>query len=652
MLTDEVLDKVTERLIERINKGNEYIIKEIGKSIAEIKTVSPSKVHQLVATLKYGGSYEKIVKKLSEITNLNVTDIYKIFAEVAKNDYIFAKQFYKYRNVDYIPWEDNIALQQQVQAIANITAMEYANLSSTNVLGYAITDSSGELIFRTLKQAYYELIDEAVLNVAQGKETFNEAMYRQIKEIGESGLKVVYPTTYIGKDGKEHHYTRRLDSAIQMNMRGGLKQLHNETQQIFGKEFNADGVEISVHLNPAPDHENVQGHQFSNEEFEKFQNDEDATSYDGTFYPAIADETGNDRRAIGEYNCYHYIFSIVLGVTTPEYTKKQLEEIKQTNNNGFTFEGKHYTNYQGLQLQRRLETEIRKAKDNQIIAKASKNDKLINESQQRITQLTNKYRELNEASKLPDVLDRARVSGYKRIKIEKPIDKFKYKIETKEDLLNKWNEIYKNDNIQVKHILKSDPVLVDKQITQIDNLLNKYPFVKNAINNNDETKKLIIQTNTDDIMGGSNYARFFGDHYIELNEKYFKKGSNLINETKKNIDEDWWQPIDKSNYDKYAITHEFGHLLEYKMIETIEKNNNRGMFHAKFIDGDTLIKEELMKQVPNFYKDLSMYAGSKKNFEWFAEAFTQMELGKQTPITKALNKYIKEFMGGNNEYTR
>lgn len=419
MLTDEVLEKVIERLTQRINQGNEFIINEIGKSIGELRTITPSKAHQLASILKYGGNYEKIVKQLAKITKLNVQDIYKIFEEVAKNDYQFAQQFYKYRNVKYIPYDENTALKNMVNSIAKITADSYMNLSRTSVMGYAIKNQSGKLIFRDIKKVYYELIDEAVLNVGTGKETFDSAMYRKLKEIGESGLKVVYPTTYIGKDGKEHHYTRRLDSALAMNMRDGLRQLHNETQQQFGKEFKSDGVEISVHLNPAPDHENVQGHQFSNKEFEKFQTDQDCYSYDGTFYPATSIETGHDRRSIGEYNCYHYVFSIVLGISKPEYTKEQLENIIKNNDKGFEFEGKHYSLYGGEQLLRKLELELRKSKDTQILARSSNNLQLISESQSRITHLRNKYRNVLKVSGLPNAIDRARVVNYKRININK-----------------------------------------------------------------------------------------------------------------------------------------------------------------------------------------------------------------------------------------
>ena len=82
--------------------------------------------------------------------------------------------------------------------------------------------------------------------------------------------------------------------------------------------------------------------------------------------------------------------------------------------------------YEGTQLCRNLETEIRKAKDTQVLAKASlptaKEEDLpkikdeILSSQKRITELTRSYRELNKISGLPSKLERAKASGYKRVK--------------------------------------------------------------------------------------------------------------------------------------------------------------------------------------------------------------------------------------------
>ena len=402
MLSDEVIEKVTERLVNRIEQGNTYVLEQIGKSIGKIGTLSPSKAQELGQIIRYGGDYDKIVKKLTEITNLNVRDIKKIFEEVAKSDYQFAKQFYDYRGKKFIPYEKNIALKRQVNILTKTMTDTY--LSKTKAIGFSLRDSKGNVIFRTLEQTYQDIIDKAILNIAQGKTTFNQEMHQTIKEIAGSGIKTI---------DYESGKTMRFDSYFRMLTKDSLRQLHNEEQKIFGEEFASDGVEISAHLNPAPDHEMVQGRQFSKEEFDNFQNDKDAVSYDGIVFPAEFE--GHDRRSISEYNCYHYVFAIILGVSNPEYSNKQLQQIIDNNEKGFELDGKHYTNYEGTQLQRKLETEIRKQKDIQIMAKASDNNELVQEAQERISQLTQKYKELSDISGLPTKMERMRVPGYKRV---------------------------------------------------------------------------------------------------------------------------------------------------------------------------------------------------------------------------------------------
>lgn len=421
MLSDEILEKVSERLVNRIEKVNEFILKTIGNNLDEIGKLGYTEAYKVAQIMKYGGDYNKIVKKLAEITNLNEKDIRKIFNEVSKSEYEFAKQFYDYNKVKYIPYNENVALKSQVTAISRITERNIKQMMNPNVLGYGMIDkTTGKVTFKGLKQAYYDLIDTAVLSVSQGKETFDEALARQIKEIGSGGLKVIYDSTYVNKKGKVVNRTRRVDSAIRMNMKDGLRTLHNEIQEQFGKEFGSNGVEISVHSNPAPDHDEMQGRQFSNEEFEKLQSDGVAIDYTGKeidIHRELKDgSTTLDFRPVSQYNCYHYTFSIVLGVSNPEYTEEQLQQIIDDNNKGFELDGKHYTNYEGTQMQRRLETEIRKQKDIQIMAKASGQDDTVAESQRKISELTKKYKELSSKAGLPTRMDRMKVSGYKRVK--------------------------------------------------------------------------------------------------------------------------------------------------------------------------------------------------------------------------------------------
>lgn len=395
MLSDEVLNKVIERITSRIEQGNTYTLQKIGESIKKIGALSPSKAQQLGQILKYGGNYDKIVEKLAQITQLNVADIYEIFEEVAKSDYRFAKQFYDYKGVKYIPYEQNVALQNQVKALARITASQYANFSNTLAFTKRV---NGRVVYTDLARTYQETIDKAILSVAQGKSTFDEQMYSTIKELGESGLKTV---------DYANGRSVRLDSSVRQHIKGALRNLHNETQAVFGEEFGADIIEISVHEHPAPDHY-MQGKQMMIEEYEKMQNHLPFKDLQGNVYEPLD-------RPISELNCYHYVFYGVAGVSKPNYTDEELNNILKENEKGIELDGQKYTIYEMSQIQRRLETSIRKQKDLQIIGRASGNKEIVENAQRKITELTHKYKQVSDISGLPYKRDRLRVSNYKRV---------------------------------------------------------------------------------------------------------------------------------------------------------------------------------------------------------------------------------------------
>lgn len=368
MLSEEAREALAEVLVDRIEELNAVILTEVGESINKVGKLTPSSAYKLIQDLKYGDSYTNIVRKLKQVTNLNEREIYKIFEELAKQDQQFAKQFYEYRNVDFIPYAENKELQQQVKAIAKITANTFNNMMKTTAF---MTIENGKKVYTPLSKIYQKTLDKAVLSLSQGKDSYQTAMRKAMKELADSGIRTVDYAT---------GYSRRLDSAVRQNMLDGMRQLSNEVQRQFGEEFDADGIEISVHEHPAPDHEDIQGHQYSIEEFEELNN--------------------SLERPISTLNCYHYTFSIVLGVSQPEYTQEQLDKINADNKAGFEFEGKHYTMYEGTQLQRQIETKIRQLKDRQIGARAMEDMEEVGKYQRKITQLTQKYNDLCKISGL------------------------------------------------------------------------------------------------------------------------------------------------------------------------------------------------------------------------------------------------------------
>ena len=410
MLNDQVIEQLTEEIVRRIERVNTFTLKKIGEVLAEIGDMPPARAYELAMILKYGGDYDKIVKELAKMTNLNEKEILDIFEKVAKKNLAFAQQFYEYSGMKYVPYEKNITLQEQVRAIAKITQDTYRNMS--NSLGF-VKIKNGRKVFTPLAQAYQEAIDDGVTALIQGKDSFNSVLSKTVRELSGSGIKTIEWDT---------GYHRRLDSSVRMNLRGALRDFSMTLQQQFGEEFGADGVEISVHENPAPDHAEVQGHQFSvnkydengnlieRGEFEKLQETGVAKDYKDEVIDIHRKlkngDLTDDYRPIGQLNCYHYIFNIVLGISKPQYTDKKLKEINDKNNKGFMLDGKHYTNYEGLQMQRKLETAIRKQKDRQTMAKASNDEETEQLATQKLTYLTNKYFELSQKSGLPTKVNR------------------------------------------------------------------------------------------------------------------------------------------------------------------------------------------------------------------------------------------------------
>ena len=635
-ISQEQIDLLVERLVDRIDKTNTKFLKSIGSSIDEISKLTPTKAQQLAQMLKYGGKYDDLVRQLKKYTSLNEKDLDKIFQEYAKKDQAFYKDFYKYKDVPYVPFDQNTLLKNQTMALANISRQTMTNFTNANVVGYTINDK-----FYNLKDTYIKVLDEAVLNASTGKETFDSAMQSILKDIGGSGLKTIE-----FQSGR----TMRMDSAIRMHLNNGLRELHMENQKIIGKEFDSDGVEISVHLNPAPDHALVQGRQFSNEEFDKFQNDQDATSYEGIFFPATSEETGHDRRSISEYNCYHYIFPIILGVSKPEYTNEQLQKIIDDNNKGFELDGKHYTNYEGTQLQRQLERKIREQKDIQILAKASDNKELIGESQRNITQLTNKYKELSKVSGLPTKMDRLKVSGYQRTKIE---------IETKYDgkfdnEFDYYKDKFASKNITIDDEFKFiDGDFASRNLWQLDKLTDKYPILKDKIKNDG----LLVKLDYDEFAGDVNIV----GNKMTLSKGLYQNKEKYISLIKEGQDDNWSSKVYQENYDIYTITHETGHVLEDAIIkERIKKsqgfdidelawNNDyyaRKFQHQEDVDIFNEIFLPVSEQTGISWEELyrtyvSDYGRSQNWFEWFAEMFTKMELGEQNIMTKRFREYIE-----------
>lgn len=403
MLSENALDNLMQPIIDRQQAINDYVIKTIAQRVKEIGTLLPSDVYKLERLLKSGDDVRKINKELARLTGLNEKDIKKLIAAIAKDAYIDTKPYYDYRKMPFIPFEANKELQQIVKAVAKQTADTYINLSNARAFMIRDRKNPKKLKPTKLSETYYSVIDEAVQAVTSGTLDYNTAMKRTMKQLSDSGLRTV---TYHPESGRT--YTQQLDVAVKRNLMDGIRQINQEVQDEVGRQYGADGKEITVHEHSAPDHEPVQGHQFTNEEYEKLQSGEDFKDVDGEKFKSIA-------RPIGHYNCRHFTYSIIIGVNKPNFTKKELEENKKRNQKGYKPKGgKKMTLYECSQKQREMERKIRQAKRDIMTAQESGNEDMEKESKAKLSRLQKTYSAFSTECGLPKKPKNCRVEGFKK----------------------------------------------------------------------------------------------------------------------------------------------------------------------------------------------------------------------------------------------
>lgn len=399
MLNDSQIETLIKPFVDRQISLESYIINTIANRVGEIGTLSKTDVYRLQQLYKTGSSAKAITKEISSVMGIQEKATKKMIKDVAVKTYIDAKPFYDFRHKEQIPFEKNTRLQRSINAIGKQTADTFKNLSNSKATGFYIRDAknTSRLKFQTLPETYQSVIDEAVQSVQTGVLDFDTAMRRTMKQLIDSGFRRAY---------WDSGYTRRLDSIVRMNILGGIRQINQQVQLQIADEIKADGVELSAHSFSAPDHEPIQGHIFTMENFEKMQNEFDFEDIQHHKFPSM-------RRPIGEWNCKHFIMSIIIAEHKPTWTLQELAELKQDNKKGFTLSnGKHLSMYECTQVQRRYETDIRYAKEGYIMAKEAKNEKLMAEYETKIHKLNREYNQFSKDCGLRKQKNRASVSGF------------------------------------------------------------------------------------------------------------------------------------------------------------------------------------------------------------------------------------------------
>ena len=283
----------------------------------------------------------------------------------------------RFPTVDALPFAENTGLQQILDATVKLAQDDLTNVTQT--IGFITPDGKCE----ELTKAYQKTCDFAFQKVVNGAQDYTFAIRDATRQLAEKGIRTI--------DYESGVHTS-LEAAVRRNIMGGLGLMNERITQQNHDDLGCDGWEISAHGGCAPDHEPIQGKQYSDAAFTRLNN--------------------SLVRRIGTLNCGHSAMPIIMGVNEPQYTAEELEEFRQQNEAGIDFEGKHYTLYEATQRQRSLERSIRKTKRKILIDESTGDAEKLQWDQIRLVRTREEYHRFSKAAGLPEQFERMEKAGF------------------------------------------------------------------------------------------------------------------------------------------------------------------------------------------------------------------------------------------------
>lgn len=371
MLSERQLDALMLVFDDRMQQVVDQYLKLMGEHLRDIGQLTPSDVHKLKELKRMGANVKRIKREIAKAAKISLADVEKVFEKVAESNEAFAEQYYSTDHEPPVKGEAQRSkpMERILKAQLRITKQTMQNLSQTTIVS----------------DTYRRAIDVAVQTVQGGLVSYNSAIRDAIKTAGAQGLRVKYPSGY----------SRRLDSAIRQNVLDGVRAVNNDTLRQLGKEYGADGVEISLHALCATDHLPYQGHRYTNAEFERIQSNLD--------------------RPFGQWNCKHTMFPVLMSAP-PIYDAQEIEEYRQKSAEMIEIDGRTLSRYEWTQEQRKIETAIRAQKDIANLARAAGLTDEARKASAKIDRLYDRYDQISAAAGLEKQYSRAYVRGYRQTK--------------------------------------------------------------------------------------------------------------------------------------------------------------------------------------------------------------------------------------------
>ena len=383
--TPELLDAFPEELAELYRALEDTLLDEICSRLKLANQLNEVTVQDIRALRSHGIDLKEIKKAIRETSSISKTKLDKLLGDVvAKNQQYYTDLI----DLAHITQPETLVDAVEVSAIRAQTLDTFRNLTAS--MGFLV--DAGRTMLPPAK-AYQWALDSAALQLQSGAINYNQAIKTAVKELADSGLKVV---------NYESGHRDHVDAAVRRAVMTGVSQICAKYTEQSAEYLDTPYFEVSAHIGardkpgPSPwsSHKDWQGRVYS--------------VRTGDIYPSIYEVCGLGAvDGLEGANCRHRRYPWVEGVSERTYTDEQLEHIDD--GHGCTFDGKDYTAYEATQMQRRIERTVRKLKREKAAYKAAglhEDETAVNI---RLRRLNAKYKAFSAEAGLPEQPERMRV---------------------------------------------------------------------------------------------------------------------------------------------------------------------------------------------------------------------------------------------------
>lgn len=339
---------------------------------------------QITRLQQLGESEENIKKWIKEVLELSDEEVERIFSDEVYRQYMGHERAYQINGMEQIPFEQNIELQQLAESIKRQTEETFRNI--TGSLGFVKPEAAGTLTPISLTDFYRNSLDIAMYDIHSGAFSYQEVLTRTINDMTKSGLRWI--------DYESGHHNR-VDVAARRAILTGFRQVQGKINEQTAEQLGTDSYEVTYHVGARPSHQPWQGKVWTMKQLKDVCGLGSVTGLHGA-------------------NCYHDYNPFIPGISVRTYTDEQLDRMMENENTPKDYNGKAYNTYQALQQQRKMETAMRKTRqDIHLMEEGEADAESIVLKKARYQGQMQTYKDFSKKMGLPEQMERVYQDGLK-----------------------------------------------------------------------------------------------------------------------------------------------------------------------------------------------------------------------------------------------